>query len=234
MQQRYKAFLMVELPVLIFGGAAGVWLFYVQHQFEGTYWARHVNWDPMKAALEAWGAGSNLFHQGVAKESGDPEFRTAEAIFAAARRGEPAAQRFLDGVAVLAEGLIDSLAEEDLKRFGNIEYDDHGHIRQAIPQRLQISPVRRRRVERERKLGQHARQTARVDKRCQPGAKCGEVRILSLIRQAAVGLDREEERLGSAIEPALHRRMGHGGEDRRRVALVARDRLVRLGHRALP
>jgi hypothetical protein len=27
----------------------------------------------MKAALEAWGAGSNLFHQGVAKQSGDPE-----------------------------------------------------------------------------------------------------------------------------------------------------------------
>jgi hypothetical protein len=27
----------------------------------------------MKAALEAWGADSNLFHQGVAKESDDPE-----------------------------------------------------------------------------------------------------------------------------------------------------------------
>jgi hypothetical protein len=27
----------------------------------------------MKAALEAWGAGSNLFHQGVAKETDDPE-----------------------------------------------------------------------------------------------------------------------------------------------------------------
>ena len=27
----------------------------------------------MKAALEDWGAGSNLFHQGVAKESGDPD-----------------------------------------------------------------------------------------------------------------------------------------------------------------
>lgn len=26
-----------------------------------------------KAALEAWGAGSNLFHQGIAKETGDPE-----------------------------------------------------------------------------------------------------------------------------------------------------------------
>lgn len=27
----------------------------------------------MKAALEAWGADSNLFHQGAAKQSGDPE-----------------------------------------------------------------------------------------------------------------------------------------------------------------
>jgi colicin import membrane protein len=31
----------------------------------------------MKAALEAWGAGSNLFHQGVAKESNDPEVLAA-------------------------------------------------------------------------------------------------------------------------------------------------------------
>jgi colicin import membrane protein len=31
----------------------------------------------MKAALEAWGAGSNFFHQGVAKESGDPEIVAA-------------------------------------------------------------------------------------------------------------------------------------------------------------
>src|SRR5437868_5692391 len=31
----------------------------------------------MKAALEAWGAGSNLFHQGVATESSDPEVVTA-------------------------------------------------------------------------------------------------------------------------------------------------------------
>jgi colicin import membrane protein len=31
----------------------------------------------MKAALEAWGAGSNLFHQGVAKESGDADLVAA-------------------------------------------------------------------------------------------------------------------------------------------------------------
>ena len=36
-----------------------------------------------------------------------------------------------DGVAVLAEGLVESLPEEDLKKFGNVEYDDHGHIRFA-------------------------------------------------------------------------------------------------------
>src|SRR5262249_4142005 len=31
----------------------------------------------MKAALEAWGAGSNLFHQGIAKEAEDPEVVSA-------------------------------------------------------------------------------------------------------------------------------------------------------------
>jgi len=30
----------------------GVWVFYLQHQFEDVYWARHQAWEPMKAALE--------------------------------------------------------------------------------------------------------------------------------------------------------------------------------------
>jgi acyl-lipid omega-6 desaturase (Delta-12 desaturase) len=30
----------------------GVWLFYIQHQFEGVYWARHEEWDPIRASLE--------------------------------------------------------------------------------------------------------------------------------------------------------------------------------------
>jgi ATP-dependent phosphofructokinase / diphosphate-dependent phosphofructokinase len=33
------------------------------------------------------------------------------------------------GVAVLAEGLAEALPDEDIKRLGNIEYDEHGHIR---------------------------------------------------------------------------------------------------------
>jgi len=30
----------------------GIWLFYVQHQFEGGYWARKGDWDPVRAAME--------------------------------------------------------------------------------------------------------------------------------------------------------------------------------------
>jgi len=45
-------YLRIQIPCLCVAGAAGLWLFYVQHQFEGTYWARHDSWDPMKAALE--------------------------------------------------------------------------------------------------------------------------------------------------------------------------------------
>ena len=36
----------------IFAGILGIWLFYVQHRFENVYWARHDQWDPIKAALE--------------------------------------------------------------------------------------------------------------------------------------------------------------------------------------
>jgi omega-6 fatty acid desaturase (delta-12 desaturase) len=47
-----KTYVLIQLPIMIIGGAAGVWLFYVQHQYEGVYWARHEDWDPMRAAME--------------------------------------------------------------------------------------------------------------------------------------------------------------------------------------
>ena len=47
----------VHLPVMIIGGAAGIWLFYVQHQFEDTYWERNPDWDFHEAGLE----GSSYF-----------------------------------------------------------------------------------------------------------------------------------------------------------------------------
>ena len=47
-----KAFLLIQLTVSAFAGALGLWLFYVQHQFEGVYWARGENWSYTAAALE--------------------------------------------------------------------------------------------------------------------------------------------------------------------------------------
>ena len=40
------------LPVTLMTATIGVWLFYIQHQFEGTYWERKPNWDAVRAALE--------------------------------------------------------------------------------------------------------------------------------------------------------------------------------------
>ncbi len=44
-------YLLVQLPVIVVSWTCGVWLFYVQHQFDGTHWSRHDDWDPIEAAL---------------------------------------------------------------------------------------------------------------------------------------------------------------------------------------
>lgn len=48
----WRIFLLIQLPVLWLAGGAGIWLFYVQHQFTGGYWARKQEWDPLRAAME--------------------------------------------------------------------------------------------------------------------------------------------------------------------------------------
>ena len=68
-----KAFLLIQLTILMVAGSAGVWLFYVQHQFEGVYWERSENWDYATAALQGssfyklpkilqWFSGTIGFH----------------------------------------------------------------------------------------------------------------------------------------------------------------------------
>ena len=46
-----KAYLLIQFPVIMLAAVTGVWLFYVQHQFEDVYWERHANWDFAEAAL---------------------------------------------------------------------------------------------------------------------------------------------------------------------------------------
>ena len=45
-------YLLVQLPIMFIAGIFGIWLFYVQHQYEDVYWSRHDKWDRVRAALE--------------------------------------------------------------------------------------------------------------------------------------------------------------------------------------
>ncbi len=47
-----RTYLLVQLPVILIAAGMGVWLFYVQHQFVGVYWARQETWDAVRASLE--------------------------------------------------------------------------------------------------------------------------------------------------------------------------------------
>jgi omega-6 fatty acid desaturase (delta-12 desaturase) len=48
----WQGFLVVQLPALLVSGSIGIWLFYVQHQFEDTYWQSSENWSYDDAALQ--------------------------------------------------------------------------------------------------------------------------------------------------------------------------------------
>jgi acyl-lipid omega-6 desaturase (Delta-12 desaturase) len=51
-------FLLVHLPITILASSIGVWLFYVQHQFEHTSWSHDETWSFHEAALH----GSSYYH----------------------------------------------------------------------------------------------------------------------------------------------------------------------------
>jgi len=69
----FKAFLMIQLPIIFIASSAGVWLFYVQHQFEDVIWSRQDIWDYKTMALKGssflklprilqWFSGNIGFH----------------------------------------------------------------------------------------------------------------------------------------------------------------------------
>jgi acyl-lipid omega-6 desaturase (Delta-12 desaturase) len=47
----WREYLLVQAPTAFLAGSAGVWLFYVQHQFEGTYWQSTGDWSYADAVL---------------------------------------------------------------------------------------------------------------------------------------------------------------------------------------
>lgn len=53
----WKAFLLIQLPVMYFASIGGIFLFYLQHQYDDVYWCRDKDWNYLKAAMQ----GSSFF-----------------------------------------------------------------------------------------------------------------------------------------------------------------------------
>lgn len=47
-----RTYLLIQGPIIAVAASLGVWLFYVQHQYDDVYWEHHAEWDPIRAALE--------------------------------------------------------------------------------------------------------------------------------------------------------------------------------------
>jgi len=69
----WRAYVIVQLLTMYIASIAGIWLFYVQHQFQGVYWERHPQWNYVKASLDGssfyklprvlqWFSGNIGFH----------------------------------------------------------------------------------------------------------------------------------------------------------------------------
>jgi omega-6 fatty acid desaturase (delta-12 desaturase) len=82
----FNAFLLVHVPLTLIACSIGVWLFYVQHQFEPTYWERDERWVFDAAALEGssyyalprvlqWFTGSIGLHHIHHLSAGIPNYR---------------------------------------------------------------------------------------------------------------------------------------------------------------
>ena len=69
----FVPWLVIQVAMMAVAGGSGIWLFYVQHQFEDTYWAQGKDWDYTSAAMEGssyynlpkimqWFSGNIGFH----------------------------------------------------------------------------------------------------------------------------------------------------------------------------
>ena len=85
------SFLLVHFPVVALAGSAGVWLFYVQHQFEETHWSKSTEWQFQNSALHGsshydlplvlrWMTGNIGIHHVHHLSSRVPSYRLPEVL----------------------------------------------------------------------------------------------------------------------------------------------------------
>lgn len=44
-------YVLIQLPLIWLAGMAGIWMFYIQHQYETVYWAREKDWNYVASAI---------------------------------------------------------------------------------------------------------------------------------------------------------------------------------------
>ena len=116
------AFLLVQTPVTVVSCSLGVWLFYVQHQFEDTYWHRHHDWDYYEAALEGssylvlpkplqWLTASIGIHHVHHLNARIPNYRLQEAMNEVPELQRPTRLRIRDTIRLVRLALWDDVEE---------------------------------------------------------------------------------------------------------------------------
>ncbi|MBI3871571.1 MAG: fatty acid desaturase, partial [candidate division Zixibacteria bacterium] len=86
-----KTFFMIQTPITLLAGSMGVWLFYIQHQFEETYWRPQQSWDYHEAGLQGssyydlpavvnWFTGNIGVHHVHHLCSGIPNYRLRQCL----------------------------------------------------------------------------------------------------------------------------------------------------------
>lgn len=82
----WKAYLLIQIPVMYLASVAGVYLFYLQHQFTGTHWYKNEDWDFKTVAIHGssfyklpavlqWFSGNIGFHHVHHLSSKIPNYR---------------------------------------------------------------------------------------------------------------------------------------------------------------
>ncbi len=124
--------LMVMLPVFWLAGMAGIWLFYVQHQFEDVYWAHEADWSYVLSAVKGasyyrlprllqWVSGNIGFHHIHHLSPRIPNYRLADAYQdLPALRANVKTIDFLEAISTIRLRLIDESRDDRFVSFQDI------------------------------------------------------------------------------------------------------------------
>jgi omega-6 fatty acid desaturase (delta-12 desaturase) len=104
----FQNYLLIQLPIIYFASMFGVWLFYIQHQYEDVYWERSMRWKANDAALEGasvyrlpiileWFTGAIGYHNVHHINSGVPNYRLRKAYEAIPKFQESFVVTFMRG-----------------------------------------------------------------------------------------------------------------------------------------